>query len=170
VGQTALYPLRFESLYQYRLWGGRRVANLLSAPLPGGPIGDAWVLSDRDDHASTVDNNDPLKGQTISELMGEYPEQLMGKLAGRFQRFPLLLKFLDAQETFSVQVRPGFPPSRPLPEGETAKTEAWGGDRRGERQSHLCRAQTRRYLRHTSAIDRDRNAGGPNRILHAEVR
>ncbi|HEY5275384.1 MAG TPA: hypothetical protein VIK38_02410, partial [Coriobacteriia bacterium] len=51
--QTALYPLRFEPIYQYRLWGGRRLADLLAAPLPGdGPIGEAWVLSDRDDHAS----------------------------------------------------------------------------------------------------------------------
>jgi len=33
-------------------------------------------------------------------------EQLLGKLAGRFQRFPLLLKFLDAREMLSVQVHP----------------------------------------------------------------
>src|ERR1035437_1240331 len=39
-----LYPLRFEPIYQYRLWGGRRLASLLSAPLPGdGTIGEAWV-------------------------------------------------------------------------------------------------------------------------------
>ena len=48
---NTLYPLRFEPIYQYRLWGGRRLANLLTAPLPGdGPIGEAWLLSDRDDH------------------------------------------------------------------------------------------------------------------------
>ena len=49
--QIPLYPLRFEPIYQYRLWGGRRLADLLTAPLPGdGPIGEAWLLSDRDDH------------------------------------------------------------------------------------------------------------------------
>jgi hypothetical protein len=38
--------LRFEPIYQYRLWGGRRLATLLSAPLPGDdPIGEAWLLS-----------------------------------------------------------------------------------------------------------------------------
>jgi mannose-6-phosphate isomerase len=92
--------------------------------MPNGPIGEAWVLSDRDDHASAVDNG-TLKGQTIGQLMSEFPEQMMGKLAGRFQRFPLLLKFLDAQEMLSVQVHPGYPANQPLPEGETAKTEAW---------------------------------------------
>jgi hypothetical protein len=46
--QTRLYPMRFEPIYQYRLWGGRRLADLLTVPLPGdGPFGEAWVLSDR---------------------------------------------------------------------------------------------------------------------------
>ncbi len=48
VSQTALYPFRFAPIYQYRLWGGRRLAGLLTAPLPDGPIGEAWVLSDRE--------------------------------------------------------------------------------------------------------------------------
>jgi mannose-6-phosphate isomerase len=108
-----LGPLRFEPIYQYRLWGGRRLAELLSSPLPGsGPIGEAWVLSDRDDYPSRVASG-PLQGRTIGQLLEEFPKQVMGALAGRFRRFPLLLKFLDAQEMLSVQVHPG------------GKTEAW---------------------------------------------
>jgi mannose-6-phosphate isomerase class I len=50
MNQIPLYPLRFEPIYQYQLWGGRRLTNLLTAPLPGdGPIGEAWLLSDRDE-------------------------------------------------------------------------------------------------------------------------
>jgi mannose-6-phosphate isomerase len=49
----------------------------------------------------------------------------MGKLAGRFQRFPLLLKFLDAQKMLSVQVHPGYASARPPATDGTAKTEAW---------------------------------------------
>jgi mannose-6-phosphate isomerase len=114
--QLSLYPLRFEPIYQYRLWGGRRLADLLAAPLPGdGPIGEAWVLSDRDDYPSLVADG-PLKGSTIGQLLEQSPEQLLGKLAPRFRRFPLLLKFLDAREMLSVQVHPG---------GEAGKTEAW---------------------------------------------
>jgi mannose-6-phosphate isomerase len=123
--QTALYPLRFEPIYQYRLWGGRRLADLLAAPLPGdGPIGEAWVLSDRDDHASRVADG-PLKGRTIGQLMEQSPEQLLGKLAGRFSRFPLLLKFLDVREMLSLQVHPADARKDLLPAGETGKTEAW---------------------------------------------
>ena len=117
MSQTPLYPLRFEPIYQYRLWGGRRLADLLTAPLPGdGPIGEAWVLSDREDHPSRVCNGS-LKGQTIGQVLEQFPEQVMGKLAGRFRRFPLLLKFLDVREMLSVQVHPSAP--------RTAKTEAW---------------------------------------------
>jgi len=122
--QTVLYPLRFEPIYQYRLWGGRRLADMLTAPLPTGPIGEAWILSDRKDHASQVADG-PLKGRTIAQLMEQFPAQLLGKLAGRFQRFPLLLKFLDAREMLSVQVHPTAANASLLPAGETAKTEAW---------------------------------------------
>ncbi|MGA3128688.1 MAG: type I phosphomannose isomerase catalytic subunit [Candidatus Korobacteraceae bacterium] len=121
----SLYPLRFEPIYQYRLWGGRRLSGLLSAPLPGdGPIGEARVLSDRDDHQSLVANG-PLKGQTIGRLMEQYRTQLMGKLAPRFLRFPLLLKFLDAREMLSVQVHPSDAYPDLIPAGESGKTEAW---------------------------------------------
>jgi mannose-6-phosphate isomerase len=117
MSQTALYPLQFEPIYQYRLWGGRHLADLLAAPLPGdGPIGEAWVLSDRDDHSSRVGNGS-LKGQTIGQVLEQFPEQVMGKFAGRFRRFPLLLKFLDVREMLSVQVHPT--------DAATAKTEAW---------------------------------------------
>jgi mannose-6-phosphate isomerase len=123
--QMLLYPLKFEPIYQYRLWGGRHLADLLTEPLPGnGPIGEAWILSDREDHQSLVANG-PLKGQTINQLMENEQEQLLGKLAGHFKRFPLLLKFLDVHEMLSVQVHPFDLKKDYLPVGEHGKTEAW---------------------------------------------
>jgi len=122
--ETVLYPLRFEPIFQYRPWGGRRLADLLTEPMPSGPVGEAWLLSDRDDHASPVAEG-PLKGRTIGQLLKQFPEQMLGKLAHRFQRFPLLLKFLDAHEMLSVQVHPTKANTNLLPAGETAKSEAW---------------------------------------------
>ncbi|HWH80337.1 MAG TPA: type I phosphomannose isomerase catalytic subunit, partial [Candidatus Binatus sp.] len=123
--QIPLYPLRFEPICQYRLWGGRRLTDLLKTPLQGdGPIGEAWLLSDRDDFPSRVADG-PLKGRTIAQLLEQSPEQLLGKLAGRFERFPLLLKFLDARDMLSVQVHPSDLQTDYLPAGEHGKTEAW---------------------------------------------
>src|SRR5271168_2978149 len=40
MNETSLYPLRFAPIFQYRPWGGRRLAKLLSTPLPGDdPVG-----------------------------------------------------------------------------------------------------------------------------------
>jgi mannose-6-phosphate isomerase len=125
MNQIPLYPLRFEPICQYRLWGGRRLADLLRTPLQGdGPIGEAWLLSDRDDFPSRVADG-PLKGQSIKQLLEQSPKQLLGKLAGRFRRFPLLLKFLDARDMLSVQVHPSDLQTDYLPAGEHGKTEAW---------------------------------------------
>ncbi len=123
--KSSLYPLRFEPICQYRLWGGRRLAHWLRTPLPGNePIGEAWLLSDRDEHPSRVAEG-PLKGRTIAQLMEQPAEPVLGKLAGRFRRFPLLLKFLDADKMLSVQVHPPDGKADLIPEGETGKTEAW---------------------------------------------
>ena len=125
ISQIPLYPMRFDPIYQYRIWGGRRLADLLTASLPDNdPIGEAWILSDRDDHESRVANGQ-LKGQTISQLLEHWPDQIMGKLSGRFSRFPLLLKFLDAREMLSVQVHPSDQQTDYIPAGEHGKTEAW---------------------------------------------
>jgi len=114
-----LYPLRFDPIFQYRAWGGRRLTHWLTAPLPDGDIGEAWLLSDRPDHNSRVAEG-PLQGQTLGHLMEMWPTEMLGKCAGRFRRFPLLLKFLDVRQRLSVQVHPNdsFP-------GECGKTEAW---------------------------------------------
>jgi mannose-6-phosphate isomerase len=119
-----MYPLRFEPIYQYRLWGGRRLEQLESAPLPSGPVGEAWILSDRDDFPSRVAEG-PLAGQTVAELIRDHPRELLGRFEDRYRRFPLLLKFLDAREMLSVQVHPTDEQREYLPQGEMGKTEAW---------------------------------------------
>lgn len=124
VDSIAMYPLRLEPIYQYRLWGGRRLAEVLEAPLPSGPIGESWVLSDRDDHASRVADG-ALEGWTLTEVLREFSEPMFGAHGRRHTRFPVLLKFLDARQMLSVQVHPSDAHPELLPPGETGKTEAW---------------------------------------------
>lgn len=120
-----IYPLKFDPIYQYRLWGGRKLAYLLSKPLPENePIGEAWLLSDRKDHASKVSEG-KLKGVTITKLMEDFRYDIMGKMGNHFDHFPLLLKFLDCKEVLSVQVHPSDDQKEYIPKGDTGKTEAW---------------------------------------------
>jgi mannose-6-phosphate isomerase len=124
MSDQALYPLSFEPLFQYRLWGGRRLGGWMDKPLPDGPIGEAWILSDRKDMASVVSDG-PLKGTTLPQLMAGSKDAILGDLAVRFERFPLLLKFLDVEQMLSVQVHPRDDQAELIPAGDTGKTEAW---------------------------------------------
>lgn len=120
-----IYPLKFDPIYQYRLWGGRRLSNLLSKPLPENElVGEAWLLSDRKDHANKVTEG-ALEGSTITELMKRFPLKIMGKIGNHSNRFPLLLKFLDCKEVLSVQVHPSDNQKEYIPKGDSGKTEAW---------------------------------------------
>ncbi len=66
-----------------------------------------------------------LKGMTLQQMMQRWPSELLGKHSSRFNRFPLLLKFLDAQQVLSVQVHPSDDKTEYIPAGENGKTEAW---------------------------------------------
>src|ERR1035441_4764049 len=169
IPQVPLYPLRFEPIYQYRLWGGRHLADLLAAPLPSGPVGEAWILSDRDDHQSQVAEG-PLKGQTIGQLLKQFPEQILGRLAHHFQRFPLLLKFLDVHEMLSVQVHPTKANKNLLPAGETAKTEAWVVLEVGPESRIYAGLKSKDNGCRSATGAKKRNGGESARRVHSEAR
>ena len=96
-----LYPLLFAPILQYRLWGGRRLAKLLGAAADvEGPIGEAWMLSDRHDHQSRVVAGQ-LAGRTLGELLEEYPDAMLGRLAGRLRvQDPALIMWRNSSFLF----------------------------------------------------------------------
>lgn len=70
----------------------------------GNPIGESWELADVAGVSSVVANG-PLAGKTIAELVRSFPERLLGQ--GRvWDRFPLLVKYLNIENKLSVQVHP----------------------------------------------------------------
>lgn len=115
-------PLTFRPIYQERVWGGRRLADLPGRTLPQNkPIGESWELSDRADAQSIVDSG-PYAGMTLHELWIHHRVEVFGDVADT-PRFPLLAKILDARETLSVQVHPPAAMAAEL-KGEP-KTEMW---------------------------------------------
>lgn len=120
-----LYPLKFEPIFQERIWGGRWLGELLHRPLPGsGPYGEAWVLSDQKEAPSRVSEG-PLQGKSLRELLAAYGDRLLQRSQSHHGIFPLLLKFIDARDTLSVQVHPHDRHTHLLPPGQRGKTEAW---------------------------------------------
>ena len=125
MNEHALYPLRFDPIFQYRIWGGRGLGDFTGKALPDdGPFGEAWVMSDRDDLSSVVAEG-TLKGVSLPDLMRNRHGDIMGSLSPIHPRFPLLMKFLDCCELLSVQVHPSDAQTDLLPPGEKGNTEAW---------------------------------------------
>ncbi|MES2272653.1 MAG: type I phosphomannose isomerase catalytic subunit [Chlamydiota bacterium] len=116
-----MYPIRFDPIYQDYIWGGNRIPIKYHRPSKKGPVAESWEISDREEGMSVVANG-PFKGRTLHEIMGELGEKLMGE--GRvWDRFPLLVKIIDAKENLSIQVHPDEKAAKIL-KGEP-KAEMW---------------------------------------------
>ena len=117
-------PLVFEPLFMERVWGGRKLEQLYHKKLPpGARIGESWEVVDREEAQSVV-HDGPLRGCTLHELWTNHRALVFGEGVGEgAERFPLLVKILDAQEKLSIQVHP--PPAVAAELGGEAKTEMW---------------------------------------------
>jgi len=118
---SILYPLFFKPVYKDYLWGGDRILKTFNRIEPSGVYAESWELSDRTDGMSIITNG-PLKDQSLHDVINSYGKDLFGSQAS-FDRFPLLLKLIDAHDNLSIQVHPDD--SHAKTHGGEAKTEAW---------------------------------------------
>jgi mannose-6-phosphate isomerase len=115
-------PLTFRPIFMERIWGGRKLAELFGKDLPASKrIGESWEIVDRPEAQSVVANG-ALRGKTLHELWTQDREPIFGKVPDT-DRFPLLIKLLDAQEKLSLQVHPTEEVAKVL--GGEPKTEFW---------------------------------------------
>lgn len=115
-------PLAFHPIFKSMLWGGRRLPDFLNVAAPNpDPIGEAWVLSDVDGSLSML-----ADGRTLREVIQADPKAIFGSRVPPDQKFPLLLKFIDARQELSVQVHPNDAQAvEQHGSGHRGKTEAW---------------------------------------------
>lgn len=116
-------PLFLTPQLEFRVWGGRRLAETLGRTLPEGPHGESWEI-----HGDLVIDRGLFRGRTLDSLVGEFGLQLLGTEAQADERtFPLLTKWLDCRDWLSVQVHPDDALAQEL-SGDPAqrgKSEAW---------------------------------------------
>ncbi len=121
-----LYPLLFKPILKEKVWGGRSLASFGKAIPDGAAIGESWELADLPDGVDggrSVVANGPLTGQTLRDVIANHPE-LLGNAKLMNGCFPLLIKFLDANDNLSVQVHPTKRYVAEHPESHL-KSEAW---------------------------------------------
>lgn len=103
-----LYPLKFTPIFKDKIWGGEKLKDLLNKDFPELPnCGESWEISGVQDEVSVVSNGF-LKGNNLEELIEVYMGDLVGeKVYEKFgTEFPLLVKFIDANDNLSIQVHP----------------------------------------------------------------
>lgn len=105
--KQTLYPIKFQPILKEKIWGGEKLKTLLNKPTKATNIGESWEISDVEGDTSIVVNGH-LKGQSLKDILEQYQAKLLGqknyKIFGN--KFPLLIKFIDAKEDLSIQLHP----------------------------------------------------------------
>ena len=123
---NGLYPLKFTPVYHDKIWGGQRLKTALNKDFGNLPnCGESWELSGVEGHLSVVENGF-LAGNNLQELVEVYMGDLVGdKVFKKFgDEFPLLIKFIDAEQDLSIQVHPDNELSKAR-HNAYGKTEMW---------------------------------------------
>jgi len=103
-----LYPLKFNPIYKEKIWGGQKIRSVLGKDLQNlNNCGESWEISGVNGDISRVSQGQ-LKGENLTTLIDRYKGDLLGdSVYGRFgSEFPLLIKFIDANDDLSIQVHP----------------------------------------------------------------
>lgn len=120
-----LYPLKFKPFYKDYIWGGRNLEKF-GKELPDGIVAESWEISTHPDGLSIVDNGE-FKGTSLADFVKKYGREIVGKSLSQdaVDKFPLLVKFIDANDKLSVQVHPKDEYARIHENGELGKNEMW---------------------------------------------
>ncbi len=107
--------------FSHTIWGGRRLCEEFGYDEPGDDIGECWGISAHPSGESVVRDGE-YSGMTLSQLWNEHRE-LFGGVEG--DRFPLLVKLIDAREDLSIQVHPDDEYAYANENGSYGKKECW---------------------------------------------
>ncbi len=117
-------PLLFHPILKRIRWGGRRLGSQLHKPIgPETDYAESWEIADHGADQSVVASGS-FAGQTLAQLIREHRCAILGNTSEQDQ-FPLLIKYLDANDWLSLQVHPDDTRARHFDSRENGKTEAW---------------------------------------------
>ncbi|HBF76713.1 MAG TPA: mannose-6-phosphate isomerase [Clostridiaceae bacterium] len=115
-------PLFFDPIYKSIIWGGRNLERIFNRSLPEGKVAESWEISNHGKDNSIITNGE-FKGKSLNELLNKFGSKLVGKKCSS-ERFPLLIKLIDANDKLSVQVHPDNEYAK-IHDNDLGKTEMW---------------------------------------------
>lgn len=117
-----LYPVKTIPALKDYIWGGTKLSTFYHKTSEMQRIAETWELSCHP-NGQSVAANGPLAGKTLPQVISAWGRQCLGKSAAS-ERFPILIKLIDAAADLSIQVHPDDAYAKKN-EGESGKTEMW---------------------------------------------
>ncbi len=117
-------PILFIPDYKERVWGGQKLKTVFGKDIPYEYTGESWEIACHD-NGQSVAANGPFKGMTLQDILLQDGPAVIGKTFLEGDKFPLLIKLIDAKSDLSVQVHPDDAYAAANENGELGKSEAW---------------------------------------------
>ena len=117
------YPMLMTPVPKKIIWGGDRLKREYGKTAEFDRIAESWELSVRESEMCAIANGE-YEGMRLGDYISCGRADALGGAAEKYDRFPLLIKFIDAADRLSIQVHPDNDYSL-AHEGELGKTEMW---------------------------------------------
>lgn len=114
-------PLKLTPAFKDYIWGGEKLRTIYGKKTDLSPVAESWELSCHKDGHSVICGGE-FDGKTLDEYIRENPDVLGTSVKGN--ELPILIKFIDANDSLSVQVHPNDEQAKEW-EGQNGKTEMW---------------------------------------------
>lgn len=120
-----LKPMFFKPVYKNVVWGGNNISRIFKRNISDNDIGESWELSAYPNKLSKIKNSDFME-KDLLELFNNklVRKDIFGNHCMKMEKFPILIKFIDATKNLSIQVHPDDDYAKKY-ENDLGKNELW---------------------------------------------
>lgn len=120
-----LEPLFCEPIYKDYIWGGEKLKSIYNKNTPFQKTAESWEIASNKNGESVIKNG-THEGRTLTDLFNDIniKKFIFGNRCEYLEKFPLLIKFIDANQNLSIQVHPDDEYAK-TKENDIGKTEMW---------------------------------------------
>lgn len=122
--KASLYPVLFSPIYKEMVWGGNRLQTMFNRKLESAKTGESWDISCRPNEMGIIENGSHA-GLAFDEYIALDKVGILGIKLENAERFPLLVKIIDANDALSIQVHPDDIKAKEKGSTDTGKSEMW---------------------------------------------
>lgn len=115
--------VKLDPAFKDNLWGGTKLRTVFGKKCDYDIIAESWELSAHPDGQSRIAEG-RYRGMLFNDYLRRIGKEALGWKCQALDRFPILIKFIDAKQPLSVQIHPDDEYALEV-EGEYGKNEVW---------------------------------------------